>query len=89
MKVIYKYILDPKNPIIKIPISGEILSVGSQNNNICLWVKVDTENKEENRFFDIYGTGQKLPKYSGHMHNYIGTVFIHNMLVFHIYENTT
>lgn len=83
MKTIYKYKLNViDKQIIKTPQYGIILSVQEQDDQLCLWVQVDTEAPEVERIIRVIGTGNHLPDNLC----YIGTVQ-QKPYVWHIYED--
>jgi len=87
LKTIWKYNLIAGNymkNIIEMPKNGEILSVQNQYNEIVLWIKINTNNKTEERRFIIYGTGDNI-KFSSENINYIGTVQM-DIDVWHVFE---
>ena len=45
---------------IHIPLSAEILHAGIQNGKVFIWARVDPEKVLEQRWFRIYGTGQRI-----------------------------
>jgi len=57
MFTIYKYVLDPNENYYKILKPARILSVKSQQDTIVLYALVNTEEKEEEVYVDIIGTG--------------------------------
>lgn len=88
MKTIWKYTLNDTETALQLPTNSKILSVQNQNEEICMWVEVDVNNKETTqRYFKILGTGDFLSEDIGIKHNFINTVQLHGgRLVFHIYE---
>lgn len=88
MKTIYKYpITSALNPVsramIMLPKNSKILTVQIQNNQICIWAEVDTEESLITKEFSIVGTGNPFPTYNV---IYIGTVQAHPY-VWHVYES--
>lgn len=85
MKTVYKYQLAlAETQEIEMPAKAEILSVGAQNDVICIWAMVDTEGAMTRRKFNIVGTGHKMD--DGYQF-FLGTVhLIEGALVFHIFE---
>jgi len=86
MKTIFKYqLVVEDSQTIKIPKGGDILSLQVQHGIPCLWILVDTEQKEkESRVFEMYGTGHIIHDYNK---KYIGTFIIRKgLLVFHVFE---
>ena len=85
MKTIHKYILEPKT-VLQLRIDSEVLSVGVQNENVVLYVKEDLEQVlSEMRTFVAFGTGHTIDDELDL--EFIGTVFLNNGLVFHIFED--
>lgn len=72
MKRIYKYTIDMLNATIKIPEGFKILKVGMQNDDMCIWCYVETDNTEVIQKFSVHGTGHEILE---PVENYIGTVF--------------
>ena len=67
------------------PKGAEILCVQMQNNIPCIWAKVETENDNELRFIEVFGTGHRIDgnterKYIGTFQNPVGNI------VFHVFE---
>lgn len=90
MRTIWKYttgLRELDNGIgFAMPAGAKVLSVGNQNENLCLWVEVDDTAKTipESRSFRVVGTGHPL---SGDEGRFIGSVlFLGGSLVFHVYE---
>jgi len=83
MKV-FKYELNPETTL-ELPIGAKVLSCGVQNEKIFIWVLLDCQNKKENRFFFVYGTGHEIgDKVKLH---FIDTVHMHSLgLVLHVFE---
>lgn len=88
MKIIYKYpITSASNPVseceTKMPRNSKILSIQIQNDNICAWAMVDTEEPLVPRCFLIKGTGHEF--YNGQNFTYIAT--IQSIFMFGIFLN--
>ena len=82
MITIYKYKITATICSIKVPADSTILHVNNQNDEIYVWIDVDTDEKKmETLIFKIYGTGHPRED----PEEYIGTVFIKDM-VWHIYK---
>ena len=81
---IYKYKMMP-NIHVELPKGAQILSVGLQDEEVYLWVKVNpNEQKNETRMFLGRMTGHDI---SNDMQiHFIGTVFFKSGMVFHIFE---
>lgn len=90
IKVIWKY--DWKYELkhkgiqkIEMPIDAEILTVQMQMDCLVLWALVNSENKTEERTFEIFGTGIHISK--DIPRKYIGTFQTQGgYLVFHVFE---
>lgn len=77
MKTVYKY---PTGEI-QIPKGAKVLTAEIQNEKVCIWAEVDTEQVLEHRTFHVYGTGHLIPEQAC----YVSTVF-DGAFVWHIYE---
>jgi hypothetical protein len=74
---------------VKMPVNAKILCVQAQNETPCIWAIVNTEAEQEEREFEIYGTGH--PFYEGDHYGkekmFVGTYQLRNGgLVFHVFE---
>lgn len=84
-QTIWKYNLLPiGEQFLELPSENTILSVQTQDNNICIWVKINPEcTTKIQKTIEIIGTGHS---FTDEYHRiFIGTVQIHS-LVFHIFE---
>jgi len=87
MITIYKYTVHPSEESVAMPRDAEILTTAFQGQELCIWAKIDTETTEhEERKFKVFGTGHNIPQDMGIMYDFIGTAFMDNGLVFHIFE---
>ncbi len=90
MNTIYKYKISPENfsniSKVEMPHDAKILSVGSQNNEVFVWAEVDTESSVFIKMFEVFGTGHEVKYDMGTEREFLGTAFLDNGLVFHIYE---
>ncbi len=86
MITVYKYTIDPNGSEIKIPCQADILTVAFQGDDLCFWAKVDTDKELRTRNFYAFGTGHEIPRRMGTDYEYIGTGFMGNGLVFHLFE---
>jgi len=88
MKTIHKFplkITDMQQIIVSY--DSEILTAQFQNDQLCLWVLVDTEKAPVSRFIEILGTGNPIPTDMGIDRKYISTAQQHSgSLVWHIFE---
>lgn len=85
-QVVYKYELKPSKTILSLPSNAEILAVGCQNDGLFIWAKVRPNNPQENRTFEVYGTGHEIPDVEGKL-KFIGTaLMLGGMFVWHVFE---
>ena len=88
MKKIFRYplqIIDEQ--VIKIPCGGKILSVKEKDNELSLWVLVETDNLNLpiNTKITIVGTGWPADHIDDHI--FIDTVITHmGQMVWHVFE---
>ena len=83
MRVIYKYILEERDTnVIHIPELATILKVERQQDQICMWVEVDTTRPLTPYTLRIFGTGISLPE--DEMLTYLNTVIM-DYFVWHVY----
>lgn len=86
MRTVYKYEfnieLDGKFDL-HLPDNHQILKVGVQGPNPCMWVLVETNDETFPIGFTIYGTGHEIKSY---LHFYVGT-FCQHPLVWHVFKN--
>jgi hypothetical protein len=81
---IYKYCLDiTDTQTVDLPVGSDLLSVGNQLGELCLWAIVDEKQKYHSaRTIEIIGTGNPIdPK--GRV--FLGTV-IDSFSVWHVFE---
>lgn len=85
MRTIHKYEVKIDDHVqIKMPIGAIVRCVDRQRDRVCMWAEVETSMHEVTYNFRIFGTGHRIPEdFRG---SYIGTVQLHNSLVFHIYQ---
>lgn len=84
MKTIWKYPLQPTQRL-PLPKGAKILSAQLQNDEICIWVLLDTENLTQEVPIWIFGTGHEVPKNLNL--EFIGTVqLMGGGLVFHVFQ---
>lgn len=87
MKIIYKYEIELcGETYIKLPNGYKILSFQKQFNEMFIWVEIDTDNISNclSTKFILIGTGYNIPTDA---HEYIGTVVMPTMLVWHLYRS--
>lgn len=92
MKTIWKFNLRPATQqTIELPQLSVIRHVGSQGDEIFIWVEIDLiggdpmKRMQVERCFHIYGTGHPIPDMANL--EFIGTVLVTAGLVFHVYED--
>ena len=87
MKTIYKFRLNGENGRTKLllPKNATLLTVQMQGDSPCLWVLLETAEKEVERDFKIFGTGFDMDELNDQPFSYIGTVQ-ENDFVWHIFE---
>lgn len=87
-EVIWKYEIEINDDyVIDIPANGEILHLGTQGEQIYIWVKVNPYNKGVKRHFKSVGTGHPVESDEESNLSYIGTVQLMNgSFVLHIFE---
>lgn len=81
---IWKFKVEGDNCNIEMPVNAEILSVAEQNGHMFIWAFVDKDAKRETRRFNVFGTGRTI-KISPSLY-FLGTVFMKNGHVFHVFE---
>lgn len=69
---------------IEIPTGAEIIHVGVQRDQLCMWAKVDPGAAVIKREFMVEGTGQP-PNRRLHDATHLGSVF-HDSMVWHLFE---
>ena len=92
MKTIYKFAIKLQDIIdvveIAMPRNAVVLSVGNQNENLCVWAETNTNDQKIGhiRHFRVAGTGHPLDV-GIPLGRFLGSVqFLDGELVFHIYE---
>jgi hypothetical protein len=76
MKTIWKFETPfEANFAIQMPKSAEILCVQQDQKTFspCIWAMVDTQNESEERFFELFGTGNPMHVDMGVDRTYLGT----------------
>jgi len=85
MERIFKYPLKTDfSQNIKMPKVSKILSIQIQNNKPVLWALVDDNVDKETIVIKLYTTGGDAT--SAFREEYLGTVKMHNGLVFHYFK---
>lgn len=87
VQAVWKYPIEFTDSIeIEMPRGADVLHVGMQGEQLCLWCLVYPEGELTKRRFRIAGTGHPIEE--GDM-EHIGTVHIaDDSLIFHIFEIT-
>ena len=89
MKTIWKFkvftLIDSRGSV-DMPKGAKILSIGLQEDDVCIWALIDTKNESKliKRQFRLFGTGWEIKEPLKNL-NYIGTVFMQTF-VWHIFE---
>ena len=85
MEIIYKYQLQTTDEqFIEMPLGAEVLTVQTQNEIPCIWVRVNPEHSKIRYRFRIFGTGHPIE--DNFVGKYIGTYQLKNGgLVFHLW----
>ena len=76
MKTIWKFETPFEDKFkLEMPKNAEILCVQQDKKTFkpCIWAIVDTENKTEERFFELFGTGNHMHGDMGVDRKYLGT----------------
>ena len=88
MAKIYKYPLDPGRNEVRMPEGAQVLTVQLQHGNPCMWAKVDPGAPQEDRVFEIYGTGREMP--DDPRMCYVGTFQMSDgATVWHVFDATS
>ncbi|HFQ5182182.1 TPA: hypothetical protein ACGUW2_004178 [Vibrio vulnificus] len=89
MRRVFKYKLEVvTNTQIELPANSEILSVGTQGKDICLWALVGAGQETNVRTFAVLPTGATIP--SNVDCSFLGTVHFHEYgEVYHVFEDVT
>lgn len=86
-KTIWKYSLEiTDKQFIKMPKGSEILTISIQNDVLCIWAMVDPSNQDEDRCFEIFGTGHIIYDQRKTKREFIGTFRANRDLIFHCFE---
>ena len=80
MKKVFKYELQGKDVILKLPLGAEILNVQLQNDRPVLWALVDPNNVEVDSIC-IVGTGWDVEDNMKYINTYMEGYF-----VWHVFE---
>lgn len=84
MKTIWKFQLGlTANQTLMMPKDAKILCAQTQNDIPQLWALVESDNTEEERFIEIYGTGHKVLE----KRKYISTIQLEGgSFIYHVFE---
>jgi hypothetical protein len=82
MKEIWKYGLSSGKYSLQVPTQSSVLSVGIQDGDIMIWMKVSHNSRQVTKEFNVYMTGEP---FNDEFHRYIGTVQS-NGIVNHVFE---
>lgn len=87
MDTIHKFVLDQKVNRISLPMPAYVVSVGKQDGQVVMWVRLSTDQVERSqRVFHVLGTGHEIPYRPGTVMVFIGTVQLMEHLVMHVFE---
>ena len=87
MKTVWKFPIDTPRDIFSMvmPKGAETLTVQTQGSRPCIWALVDPMKEDEERHFEIHGTGHSI--YPVNNLKYINTFQMEEgSLVFHLFE---
>ena len=70
---------------VEMPEGAQLLTVQLQGNQPCLWAVVDSDNETEDRYFEIYDTGNPIRGDINETAKYIAT-FQQGPFVWHVFE---
>ena len=84
MTTIWKFPLQVVDQqLVNMPVGTELLHVGVQGDQACLWALVDSDAPRTMRGFAIHGTGHAVPPGGA----YVGTFPLHGgNLIFHVFD---
>lgn len=89
-QTIFKYEIPATDKMsIEIPADAEILcvQVDQKTDKPCIWALVYPNNPKEERFFEVFGTGDEIRNDMGIERKYIGTFqSLGGLLILHIFE---
>lgn len=84
--IIYKYQLEIADfQEIRMPRGAEILHVGLQNDALNIWAMVNDDAETHPRWFEIIGTGQRMPERKDYDRKFIATS-VGKFFVWHLFE---
>ena len=88
MKTIYKYELQiVERQLVGFPTGAIILSVKNQQDSLCLWALVDTEEELITCYeIEIFGTGNPVYENDKTFREFIDTCVMPNGLVWHVFK---
>lgn len=83
---VYKYVIPfDEHPVIEMHSPNKYLSVDNQNEQLCLWTLIRTDNPIKPVEFRLVGTGHSFD--DAYHHNYIGSAqFQGGLYVWHLFE---
>lgn len=86
-KTIYKYPINlTTKQLIAVPKDHQILCVNVQRDQPFLWIMIDPKSESEFITVETYGTGHDIECTNSELRKYIGTYFISDYLVFHVFQ---
>ncbi len=81
---IWKFEINPASFLVNMPKGAEVISVGTQENCIMIWAKVNPEAKICIRRFPVYGTSHEISEEDLSI-PFIGTVIMESF-VWHVFD---
>lgn len=84
-RVVWKFTLSPWTAFVSMPVGAQIVHVGAQGADVCVWALCDPDAGKEPRYLAAVPTGAKVP---GPADEFVGTVQMDDGLVFHIFGSS-
>ena len=81
-RTVFKYRLNFGVTTLPLPTGASVVYVGTQHEDVYLWVELHQDHPTESRVFIVHGTGHPID----HASTYVGTVQI-PPFVWHVYED--
>jgi len=86
-KQIWKFKIIPGPFSIMMPKGAEVIHVETQRDEGCMWVLVDPIAEKDDRYFEVFGTGENIHYDMGVDRKHLGTFLLHGGgLVLHLFE---
>lgn len=85
---VYKYPLEVRSNVIKVPLGAQFLSVGSQDGVLCAWALVDPSERMVEIELTVVGTGWEMTgDFLETSNSFLGTVQ-EGGFVWHVFDTT-